>query len=258
MEDSKNTPASDQETPQFTGILAKHAILEKSPTLLMVFSLLVVSVGGLVEIAPLFWLENTIEEVEGVRPYSPLELTGRDIYIREGCYVCHSQMIRPMRDEVERYGHYSLAAESMYDHPHQWGSKRTGPDVARVGGRYSDAWHVDHLMDPQSVVPESIMPKYAFLADTIIQPTHIEALRKTHRFVGVPYTDEQIETASADFRAQADPDSDYDAMLERYPGAAVSNFDGQPELTEMDALISYLQVLGTMVDFSTFTPDASR
>jgi cytochrome c oxidase cbb3-type subunit 2 len=258
MEDSKTTPASDQETPQFTGILAKHAILEKSPTLLMVFSLLVVSVGGLVEIAPLFWLENTIEEVEGVRPYSPLELTGRDIYIREGCYVCHSQMIRPMRDEVERYGHYSLAAESMYDHPHQWGSKRTGPDVARVGGRYSDAWHVDHLMDPQSVVPESIMPKYAFLADTIIQPTHIEALLKTHRFVGVPYTDEQIETASADFRAQADPDSDYDEMLERYPGAAVSNFDGQPELTEMDALISYLQVLGTMVDFSTFTPDASR
>ncbi len=258
MENPKTTPASDQETPQFTGILAKHAILEKSPTLLMVFSLLVVSVGGLVEIAPLFWLENTIEEVEGVRPYSPLELTGRDIYVREGCYVCHSQMIRPMRDEVERYGHYSLAAESMYDHPHQWGSKRTGPDVARVGGRYSDAWHVDHLTDPQSVVPESIMPKYAFLADTIIQPTHIEALLKTHRFVGVPYTDEQIETASADFRAQADPDSDYDDMLERYPGAAVSNFDGQPELTEMDALISYLQVLGTMVDFSTFTPDASR
>jgi cytochrome c oxidase cbb3-type subunit 2 len=258
MDNPNTPPVSDQETPQFTGILAKHAILEKSPTLLMVFSLLVVSIGGLVEIAPLFWLENTIEEVEGVRPYSPLELTGRDIYIREGCYVCHSQMIRPMRDEVERYGHYSLAAESMYDHPHQWGSKRTGPDVARVGGRYSDAWHVDHLMDPQSVVPESIMPKYAFLAETIIQPTHIEALLKTHRFVGVPYSDEQIEAASADFRAQADPDSDFDDMLERYPGAAVSNFDGQPELTEMDALISYLQILGTMVDFSTFTPDASR
>jgi len=155
------------------GILDKHAILERSPTLLLTFSLLVVTVGGIVEIAPLFWLENTIEKVEGVRPYSPLELTGRDIYVREGCYVCHSQMIRPMRDEVERYGHYSLAAESMYDHPFQWGSKRTGPDLARVGGRYSDAWHVDHLRDPQSVVPESVMPKYAFLANTRIDGEHI-------------------------------------------------------------------------------------
>ncbi len=238
--------------------LDKHAILEKSPTLLLLFSLAVVTVGGIVEIAPLFWLENTIEEVEGVRPYSPLELTGRDIYVREGCYVCHSQMIRPMRDEVERYGHYSLAAESMYDHPFQWGSKRTGPDVARVGGRYSDAWHVDHLKDPQSVVPESIMPKYAFLAQTPIESTHIKALLSTHRFVGVPYTDEQIEAAATDFRVQADPDGDTGPLLERYPGAAVSNFDGQPALTEMDALIAYLQVLGTMVDFSTFTPAASR
>ena len=140
-------------------ILEKHKVLEKNATLLLVFSFLVVTIGGIVEIAPLFYIENTIEEVDGVRPYSPLELTGRDIYIREGCYVCHSQMIRPMRDEVERYGHYSLAAESMYDHPFQWGSKRTGPDLARVGGRYSDDWHVDHLIDPQSVVPESIMPK---------------------------------------------------------------------------------------------------
>ncbi|MCG6901845.1 MAG: cytochrome-c oxidase, cbb3-type subunit II [Rhodobacter sp.] len=238
--------------------LDKHAILEKSPTLLLVASLLVVTVGGIVEIAPLFWLENTIEKVEGVRPYSPLELTGRDIYVREGCYVCHSQMIRPMRDEVERYGHYSLAAESMYDHPHQWGSKRTGPDIARVGGRYSDAWHVDHLSDPQSVVPESIMPKYAFLADTPLKSDYIQALLRTHRFVGVPYSDEMIELAPADLRAQADPDSDVDGVLERYPGAAVANFDGQPGLTEMDALIAYLQVLGTMVDFSTFTPDASR
>ncbi len=246
------------ELPHQTALLNRHAILEKSPTLLLIFSLLVVSIGGIVEIAPLFWLENTIEEVEGVRPYSPLELTGRDIYVREGCYLCHSQMIRPMRDEVERYGHYSLAAESMYDHPFQWGSKRTGPDVARVGGRYSDAWHVDHLTDPQSVVPESIMPSYAFLSDTRIEPTHIEALLKTHRFVGVPYDDDMIATAAADFRAQADPDSDYDGLLERYPGAAVSNFDGQPALTEMDALIAYLQVLGTMVDFSTFTPADSR
>jgi cytochrome c oxidase cbb3-type subunit 2 len=240
------------------GFLDKHALIERSPTLLLSFSLVVVSIGGIVEIAPLFWLENTIEKVEGVRPYSPLELTGRDIYIREGCYNCHSQMIRPMRDEVERYGHYSLAAESMYDHPFQWGSKRTGPDLARVGGRYSDAWHVDHLRDPQSVVPESIMPKYAFLADVTIDGEHIEALLKTHRFVGVPYSDEQIALASSDFMVQADPDGDWDAMLERYPKAVVSNFDGQPQLTEMDALISYLQVLGTMVDFSTFTPDPSR
>ncbi len=239
-------------------LLEKHAILEKSPTLLLTFSLLVVTVGGIIEIAPLFWLENTIEEVEGVRPYSPLELTGRDIYVREGCYVCHSQMIRPLRDEVERYGHYSLAAESMYDHPFQWGSKRTGPDLARVGGRYSDDWHVDHLIDPQSVVPESVMPKYEFLAETKIEPTYVTDLLNTHRMVGVPYTDEQLEQAAADFTAQANPMSDFDGLLERYPGAAVSNFDGQPELTEMDALIAYLQVLGTMVDFSTFTPDPSR
>ena len=209
--------------------------------------ILAASVGGFVEIAPLFWLENTIEKVEGVRPYSPLELTGRDIYVREGCYLCHSQMIRPMRDEVERYGHYSLAAESMYDHPFQWGSKRTGPDVARVGGRYSDAWHVDHLSDPQSVVPESIMPKYAFLADTRIDADHVQDLLKTHRFVGVPYTDEQIEQAASDFKVQADPDADYDAMLARYPGAAVSNFDGAPELTEMDALIAHGRVASTAI-----------
>jgi cytochrome c oxidase cbb3-type subunit 2 len=238
--------------------LDKHQLLERSPTLLLVGSFLVVTIGGIVEIVPLFYLENTIEKVEGVRPYSPLELTGRDIYVREGCYNCHSQMIRPMRDEVERYGHYSLAAESMYDHPFQWGSKRTGPDVARVGGRYSDAWHVDHLMDPQSVVPESIMPKYAFLMDTVIEGEYVQDLMETHRFVGVPYTDEMIENASADFKVQVDYDGDWDAMLERYPGAVVSNFDNQPELTEMDALVAYLQMLGTLVDFSTFTPDASR
>lgn len=238
--------------------LDKHQMLERSPTLLLVGSFLVVTIGGIVEIAPLFYLENTIEEVEGVRPYSPLELTGRDIYIREGCYNCHSQMIRPMRDEVERYGHYSLAAESMYDHPFQWGSKRTGPDVARVGGRYSDAWHVDHLIDPQSVVPESIMPKYAFLMDTVIDGEYVQDLMETHRFVGVPYTDEMIENANADFKVQVDYDGDWDAMLERYPNAVVSNFDGQPELTEMDAIVAYLQMLGTLVDFSTFTPDASR
>ena len=239
-------------------ILEKHKILETSPTLLLVSSLLVVTVGGIVEIAPLFWLENTIEDVEGVRPYSPLELAGRDIYIREGCYVCHSQMIRPMRDEVERYGHYSLAAESKYDHPFLWGSKRTGPDLARVGGRYSDEWHLQHMIDPKSLVPESIMPPYGFLLNTSLDGEDIGALMSTHRFVGVPYSDQQIELAQEDFRNQADPDSDWDGLVERYPGAVVGNFDGEPGVSEMDALIAYLQVLGTMVDFSTFTPDPSR
>ncbi len=240
------------------GILDRHKVLEKNATLLLVCSLGVVTIGGIVEIAPLFYLENTIEDVEGVRPYSPLELTGREIYIREGCYVCHSQMIRPMRDEVERYGHYSLAAESMYDHPFQWGSKRTGPDLARVGGRYSDEWHVDHLVNPEAVVPESVMPKYSFLLNKEIEPTYITDLMSTHRMVGVPYSDEMIESAKADFVVQADPLGDSAALLERYPGAQVRNFDGQPQLTEMDALIAYLQMLGTLVDFSTFTPDASR
>jgi cytochrome c oxidase cbb3-type subunit 2 len=239
-------------------ILEKHKILETNATLLLIFSFLVVTIGGIVEIAPLFYLENTIEDVEGVRPYSPLELAGRDIYLREGCYVCHSQMIRPMRDEVERYGHYSLAAESMYDHPFQWGSKRTGPDLARVGGRYSNEWHVDHFTNPQSVVPESVMPKYGYLLDRAIDGEHIEDLMRTNAFVGVPYTDEMFENAVADFKAQADPDSDWDGVVARYPKAVVANFDGQPGVSEMDALISYMQMLGTLVDFSTFTPDASR
>jgi cytochrome c oxidase cbb3-type subunit 2 len=165
-----------------------------------------------------------------------------------------------MRDEVERYGHYSLAAESMYDHPFQWGSKRTGPDLARVGGRYSDAWQVQHLIDPQSVVPESIMPPYAHLMDAPLHGEHVAELMETNRLVGVPYTDEMIAQAQADFLVQADPlgEGDVDAMTERYPGAVASNFDGQPGVSEMDALVAYLQVLGTMVDFSTFTPDASR
>jgi len=153
-----------------TTLAEKHKRIERNVTLLGVLSLVVVAIGGIVEIAPLFWIDNTIEKVEGVRPYTPLELAGRNIYIREGCYNCHSQMIRPFRDEVERYGHYSLAAESMYDHPFQWGSKRTGPDLARVGKRYSDEWHVQHLKDPRSVVPESIMPSYIFLADRDLKP----------------------------------------------------------------------------------------
>ncbi|MEM9968102.1 MAG: cytochrome-c oxidase, cbb3-type subunit II [Pseudomonadota bacterium] len=251
MSDIENT------APKKT-FLARHAIIERSASLLLALSLFVVTIGGIVEIAPLFYLENTIEEVDGMRPYTPLELAGREIYIREGCYVCHSQMIRPMRDEVDRYGHYSLAAESMYDHPFQWGSKRTGPDLARVGGRYSDEWHVDHLEDPQSVVPESIMPKYAFLSRATLDGEHIQDLVRTHRAVGVPYTDDMIANAFADFNAQADPESDFDGLQERYAKTQVRNFDGQPELTEMDALVAYLQMLGTLVDFSTFTPDASR
>ncbi|UAB88351.1 cytochrome-c oxidase, cbb3-type subunit II [Ruegeria sp. SCSIO 43209] len=240
-------------------ILDKHKILETNATLLLIFSFLVVTIGGIVQIAPLFYLENTIEKVEGMRPYTPLELAGREVYLREGCYVCHSQMIRPMRDEVERYGHYSLAAESMYDHPFQWGSKRTGPDIARVGGRYSDQWQVDHLRDPQSVVPESVMPKYGFLEDRKLDGKYIGDIMAANAVVGTPYTDEMLEQAQADFRAQADPDSDYDGLLERYGDKVnVRNFDGQPELTEMDALVAYLQMLGTLVDFSTFTPDASR
>ena len=240
------------------GLLDRHKILETNATLLLVGSLLVVSIGGIVEIAPLFYLQNTIEKVTGMRPYSPLELTGREIYIREGCYLCHSQMIRPMRDEVERYGHYSLAAESMYDHPFQWGSKRTGPDLARVGGRYSDGWQLDHLMDPQSVVPESVMPKYAFLMDRPLDGEYVSDLLATHRMAGVPYSDDMIDTAKADFAVQVNPDGDFGPMLARYPMAQVRNFDGVAGVSEMDALIAYLQMLGTLVDFSTFTPDASR
>jgi len=242
------------------GLINKHSVIERNATLLMVLSLVVVTIGGIVEIVPLFYLQNTIEDVEGMRPYTPLELTGRDIYIREGCYVCHSQMIRPMRDEVERYGHYSLAAESQYDHPFQWGSKRTGPDLARVGGRYSDEWHVDHLVDPRAVVPESIMPSYAFLSHTELDIKYIEDRLVADSMVGVPYTDVMIAAAKEDLLAQLDPYSDgIDNLYANYGENVVArNFDGQEELTEMDALVAYLQVLGTMVDFSTFEPDASR
>jgi cytochrome c oxidase cbb3-type subunit 2 len=237
-------------------LMDKHKVLEKNVTLLLVSSLLVVTVGGIVEIAPLFYLENTIEEVEGMRPYSPLELAGRNIYVREGCYVCHSQMIRPFRDEVERYGHYSLAAESMYDHPFQWGSKRTGPDLARVGGRYSNEWHVEHLIYPQGVVPESIMPSYEFLANTELRMENVSGHLIANRRVGVPYSDEMVENAEADLMAQADPDADWSGLEERYPKAVLGDFDGDPSrLTEMDALVAYLQMLGTLVDFSVYQPE---
>jgi cytochrome c oxidase cbb3-type subunit 2 len=232
----------------------KHAVLETNATLLLVVSLIVVSIGGIVEIAPLFYIQNTIEKVEGVRPYAPLELAGRNIYVREGCYTCHSQMIRPFRDEVERYGHYSLAAESIYDHPFQWGSKRTGPDLARVGGRYSDEWHVQHLADPRSVVPESIMPSYAFLLDTDLRLDDAAQHLEANRAVAVPYTGEMIENARADLVAQANPDAPgADDMMKRYPKAQVRDFDGDPgRITEMDALVAYLQMLGTLVDFTTY------
>lgn len=234
-------------------ILDKHKIIEKNASLLLVGSLLVVAIGGIVEIAPLFYLQNTIEKVEGMRPYSPLELAGRDIYIREGCYLCHSQMIRPFRDEVERYGHYSLAAESMYDHPFQWGSKRTGPDLARVGDRYSNEWHVQHLSDPRSVVPESIMPKYAFLKETPLKITNVSMDLKVNSEVGVPYTQDMIDNAKADLAAQADPNADTKGLLARYPKAKTGDFDGNPAVvSEMDALIAYLQMIGTLVDFTKY------
>src|SRR5690348_6646364 len=216
----------------------RHKIFEKNSIVLIAGILVVIAIGGLVEITPLFYLKSTIEVVDGVRPYTPLELAGRNIYVREGCYLCHSQMIRPLRDEVDRYGHYSLAAESMYDHPFQWGSKRTGPDLARVGGKYSNEWQAAHLTDPRSVVPESIMPSYSFLKERDLAfadaPDHL----KTLRAIGVPYTDDEIQHAKADLAAQAAADADHADLLARYPKAAAGDFDGQPaRLTEMDALI---------------------
>jgi cytochrome c oxidase cbb3-type subunit 2 len=239
-------------------MLGGHGILERHSLLLTICILIAVSIGGIIQLVPLFYLENTIEEVDGVRPYSPLELAGRNIYVREGCYVCHSQMIRPLRDEVERYGHYSLAAESMYDKPFQWGSKRTGPDLARLGGKYSDEWHRDHMRDPRSVVPESVMPPYAWLEETPLFYDNIDLDLKAHQRLGVPYSDEMIEQAKTHVAAQTDPFSlEYDALLEAYPGAVIRDFDGDPEMvSELDALIAYMQVLGTMVDFSTYEAES--
>jgi cytochrome c oxidase cbb3-type subunit 2 len=232
-----------------------HGRIERNVTILAVLSLLVVTVGGIVEIAPLFWIDSTIEKVEGVRPYTPLELTGRNVYVREGCYTCHSQMIRPFRDETERYGHYSLAAESMYDHPFQWGSKRTGPDLARVGGRYSDEWHVQHLKDPRSVVPESIMPGYSFLAERELTTGDMSAHLRALSLTGVPYSKQSIAKANDDLVAQADPSADPADLVKRYPKAQARDYDGDPSrITEMDALVAYLQMLGTQVDFKSAAP----
>jgi cytochrome c oxidase cbb3-type subunit 2 len=225
----------------------RHEKIETSAFLLAILTLITVSIGGLVQIVPLFTIETTIERVEGVRPYSPLELMGRNIYVREGCYLCHSQQVRPFKDEVERYGHYSLAAESMYDHPFQWGSKRTGPDLARVGGKYSNDWHVAHLVDPRAVVPESVMPSYPFL-ERPLRYADIAAHLKTNRIVGVPYSDDMIANARADLEAQASPDADTTRLLQRYPKANV--VPGGSTVTEMDALVAYLQMLGTLVKFN--------
>ena len=240
-------------------LLSKHGVIERNASLLLILSLLVVTIGGIVEVVPLFFFQNTIEKVSGMRPYTPLELAGRDIYVREGCYLCHSQMIRPFRDETERYGHYSLAAESMYDHPFQWGSERTGPDLARVGDRYSNAWHVQHLEAPRSVVPESVMPGYGFLANTDLNYTQIGEHLKANAIVGVPYTDDMIKNAEADLVAQATPDAAANGFTDRYAKAKVDDFDGNPKrITEMDALVAYLQMLGTLVDFTTYDEKANE
>ena len=240
--------------------MIRHEIIEKNSILMLVLTLIVVSIGGLVEIVPLYYLDSTIEKVRGMRPYTPLELAGRNIYIREGCYNCHSQMVRSLRDEVDRYGHYSLAAESKYDHPFQWGSKRTGPDLARVGGRYSDDWHREHLVRPKSVVPESIMPGYPFLLNRPVRLDDLAEHLKTNATVGVPYTDDMIASAKADAEAQATPDSDGIAALQkRYPKAQARDFDGNPKMvSEMDALIAYLQMLGTLVDFKSYSAEGQN
>ncbi|MCT8997554.1 cytochrome-c oxidase, cbb3-type subunit II [Chelativorans intermedius] len=228
-----------------------HKKLERSAIGFVLAIVGVASIGGIVEIAPLFTIDETVEKVEDMRVYTPLELAGRNIYIREGCYACHSQMIRTLRDEVERYGPYSLAVESQYDHPMLWGSKRTGPDLARIGGKYSDEWHVAHLIDPRAVVPESKMPAYAWLARNDLRtddlPQHLTALRR----LGVPYTDEMVENAARDAFAQAFPDSEMaDGVAERYGAETnIRAFDGERgRLTEMDALVAYLQVLGRLTD----------
>ena len=236
-----------------------HKRIERNVTILAILAFLAVAIGGLVEIAPLFWIDSTIERVEGVRPYTPLELAGRNIYVREGCYNCHSQMIRPLRDEVERYGHYSLAAESMYDRPFQWGSKRTGPDLARVGAKYSDDWHRDHLRAPKSVVPGTVMPAYPWLEATDLDFAHIGDDMKVNAALGVPYTPEMIREARADVKTQATTDApDAAALAKRYPRSQARDYDGNPaRVTEADALIAYLQVLGTLVDFKLYDDKAN-
>jgi cytochrome c oxidase cbb3-type subunit 2 len=238
---------------------ARHTKIETNSILLLIGILIAISFGGLIEIAPLFYLQGTVEKVEGMRPYTPLELAGRNIYVREGCYLCHSQMVRALRDEVERYGNYSLAAESMYDHPFQWGSKRNGPDLARVGEKYSDDWHLAHLNEPRALVPQSIMPTYAFLAKTPLDYAAIADHLRTLRAEGVPYSDDMIANSLADVRTQVDPDSaGADAFAKRYPKAKLRKYDSASrDITEADALIAYLQMLGTLVDFKLYDNKAN-
>jgi cytochrome c oxidase cbb3-type subunit 2 len=233
-----------------------HESIEINAGLMIVLIMLAISIGGLVEIVPLYYINDTIEKVEGVRPYTPLEQRGRDIYIREGCYTCHSQMIRPFRDEDMRYGHYSLAAESKYDHPFQWGSKRTGPDLARVGGKYSNAWHTQHLNNPRDVVPESIMPNYPWLLENDLDYSDIADRMRALKMVGVPYsqTDEEYEANVKEFGAEVADTLDINrAEANLIAQAQSQDWDGdRTRLTEMDAIVAYLQVLGTMVDFSKY------
>jgi cytochrome c oxidase cbb3-type subunit II len=244
---------------QSSSLWHKHAVFEKNSIILVLGIIVMIAIGGLVEIVPLFYLKSTIEKVDGVRPYSPLELAGYNIYIREGCYVCHSQMIRPLRDEVERYGHYSLAAESMYDHPFQWGSKRNGPDLARVGGKYSDDWHKDHMRNPRAVVPASIMPAYSWLETTPLDTAHLGEQMKVLSIVGVPYTQEMIDNAEVDAKAQGTTDGKSGAaMQKRYAKAIVRDLGADKgKLTELDAVIAYLQRLGTQVDFKLYDDKAN-
>jgi cytochrome c oxidase cbb3-type subunit 2 len=227
----------------------RQEFIERNAFLLLVLTLVTIAIGGIIEVVPLFTIETTVEHVKGIRPYTPLEQRGRDIYVREGCYVCHSQQVRALRDEVERYGHFSLAAESMYDHPFQWGSKRIGLDLARVGGKYSNDWHYAHLAEPRSVVPESLMPSYAFLSETPLEVADITERLRTLRAVGVPYTDAEIASAAADLATQANPNADNVDLLKRYPKAVTVPGNGRV-VTEVDALVAYLQVLGTMVNFA--------
>lgn len=228
-----------------------HYRLERKAVGLVLAVIFVASIGGLVEIAPLFTIHQTVEDAPDMRVYTPLELAGRDIYIREGCYACHSQMIRTLRDEVERYGPYSLAVESKYDHPMLWGSKRTGPDLARIGGKYSDEWHVVHLLNPRDVVPVSVMPAYAWLMRNELRTDDLTLHLKAQRAVGVPYSDEMIANAKADAYGQATPDTPFaEGVTQRYGEATtVRAFDGDAgRLTEMDALVAYLQILGRLTD----------
>jgi cytochrome c oxidase cbb3-type subunit 2 len=237
----------------------KHETLETNTGLLLIAVMVAISIGGLVEITPLFLIKDTMETVGHVRPYTPLELRGRDIYIREGCYLCHSQMIRPFRDEQLRYGHYSLAEESKYDHPFQWGSKRTGPDLARVGGKYSDEWHVQHLIAPRSVVPESVMPNFPWLLTTPLDYSDITERMRALRITGVPYslTQAEYEKNVKKFGPEvAEELKIQDARKNLVAQAEEGNYDGdRTNITEMDALVAYLQVLGTMVDFSKVKPE---